>query len=136
MRKRVGLVLLFSLVFLLFYNCAHIRMTSERKKLSLCKQNLRNLGLASECYAVDHNGRYTPRLEALIEEGYLGWLPKDPKSNEKYILDVDNERGNFQICAPEPEKYYYAPDKRCSKICYISERGLVVYDENGKPVQD
>jgi general secretion pathway protein G len=68
----------------------HLRDTPRRAQEAVLKSNLRTFRDVIDQYHAD-KGHYPPSLEALVEDGYLRVLPRDPitRSSDTWVPEYE-----------------------------------------------
>lgn len=75
----------------------NLRDTPRRAQEAVLKSDLRAFRDVIDQYHAD-KGHYPPGLEALIEDGYLRTLPRDPitKSKETWVVELEEYNPDFE----------------------------------------
>ena len=89
--------------------------TEKQNIITSCKSNEKNIGIACEMYAADHNGRYPKNLDELTQNGYIRIIPTCP---------LDSSSSYKFVSKSEPTDYYIL---KCPnhKIIFESQVGLL-----------
>lgn len=85
-----------------------------------CENNLKNIGLALEFYAVNHEGKYPENLSQL-DKDILEIIPTDPVTGEKYNYLPSSDFTNYELKCPNPEAH------GLSELRYTPEKGIIKY---------
>lgn len=104
---------------------SQLPMSSPRERVSGCRTNLKNLGLAVEMYSADHEGRFPKTIAALVPT-YLKSLPSCPSAktdtySQTYRATANPSRYSFG-CAGSHHAEAGLP---AGHPRYTSEEGLI-----------
>jgi len=72
-----------------------INKIRTQAKIIACEENLRNIGLGLKLYANEHQGKFPPNMEALLENGYV-------EDERVFDCPASSHVGN----AKEPDYHY------------------------------